>query len=109
MSPSWRPLPPEGTNDPRPVADSLAGLARRLGAPAPAVLGVVFARWEEAVGPALAARTRPVSLVDGVLVVAVTEPAWATHVRYLAPSLTARLAELAGTDAVTRVEVRVSR
>ena len=108
MSPSWRPLPPDGPVDPRPVADSLGAVARRLGAPAPSVLGVVFARWEEAVGPALAPRTRPVSLVDGVLVVAVSEPAWATHLRYLAPTLVARLAELAGTDAVTRVEVRVA-
>lgn len=95
--------------EPRPVGESLDGLARRLGAPAAAPLGAVFNRWEEAVGEAIAARARPVSLADGVLVVAVDDPAWATQLRYLVNDLIAKVATVAGEGVVGRIEVRVER
>ena len=41
---------------PRPVGDSLAGLAKHLGAPPPALLTAVFAQWEDLVGSAIARR-----------------------------------------------------
>ena len=77
----------EWRSRPRPVRDSLEGLARRLGAPTASALGAVFSRWEEAVGPTIAAHARPVSLTDGVLVVAVDQPGWATQLRYLSTDL----------------------
>jgi predicted nucleic acid-binding Zn ribbon protein len=106
MSP-WRPLPPEVPPDPRSVQESLAGLARRLGIPDPVTLAAVFDRWRETVGPGLAAHAEPLSLVDGVLTLAVEESAVATHVRYLTPELRARLGEVVGEGVVRRVEVRV--
>lgn len=89
------------------LAQGLAGVARRLGSPPPAALAVVFGRWEEIVGPALAGRCRPLAVRRDVLVVAVAEPALATEVRYRAASLLARAAELAGGPVATTVEVRV--
>ena len=68
----------------------------------------MFGRWEEAVGPALAAHVRPVRLERGTLLVEVDDPAWATQVRFLADDVRARLRDAVGV-AVDRLEVRVAR
>ena len=92
---------------PRPVKDSLEHLARRLGAPTASALGAVFSQWDDAVGPSVAAHARPVSLADGVLVVAVDQPGWATQLRYLSADLLTRLAVVAGEGVVGRIDIRV--
>ena len=56
---------------------------RGLGAPEASGVHLVFDRWSEVVGEALAARTRPLRMDGGRLVLAVDEPAIATHVRFL--------------------------
>jgi len=74
------------------------------------VVGAVFSRWNDIVGPAVAAHVRPVR-VDGVtLVVSADHPAWATQMRHLAPDILARLTEVCGAQhALERLEVRVRR
>ncbi len=107
MSP-WRPLPGESPPpDPRPVADSLPGWARRLGAPPPEVLTTVFARWEQIVGPAIAAHAWPLTLSRGVLKIGVDQPAWATQLRFLGADLLEKLTVAAGEAAIERVEIKV--
>ena len=104
--------PPEyeqPTNEPRPVGEGLDNVARRLGAPRATSLGAVFSGWADAVGPAIAAHARPVSLTDGVLTVAVDDPAWAAQLRFLVNDLVAKVAVVAGPDIVGRIEVRVER
>ena len=106
---AWRSLPVDPLSvEPKPVSASLGRLAASLGAPRPEVLGAVFSRWEQAVGPDVAAHARPVSLRDGVLIVAVENPAWATQLGYLRADLLRRLAEAAGPGEVREVEVRVA-
>lgn len=68
----------------------------------------VFGRWDEAVGEQVAAHVKPVKLDEGVLVVEVDDPAWATQVKFLTPTITQRLGEVAGV-LVERIEVRVDR
>ncbi|MGH9072745.1 MAG: DciA family protein [Acidimicrobiales bacterium] len=105
---TWRRLPvPRRDEDPRPLSSSLDSLARSLGAPPPRALDAVFARWEDVVGPALAAHAHPVSARDGTLVVIVDHPSWATEVRWLGAGLLDRLGEVAGTPVASRIEVRV--
>lgn len=103
---TWKPLPGEG-KDPRPVKDSLDSFARSLGVSEAGPLAMVFAHWEEIVGPSVAAHAEPVSLVRGALVVAVDQPGWATQLKYLASQVTDRIAEIAGPGVVDRLEVRV--
>jgi predicted nucleic acid-binding Zn ribbon protein len=96
-----------GEYAPKRVGESLDAIARRLGAPTASSMGAVFTRWNDAVGPAIAAHTRPIALADGVLTVGVDEPGWATQLRYLTNDLVARIAEVAGPGVVGRIELRV--
>ena len=73
---------------------------RGLGAPEASGLHLVFDRWAEVVGEGLAARTRPLKIDGKRLVLAVDEPAIATHVRFLS-------AELLGPDRVTALDLRI--
>ncbi|MBA3604380.1 MAG: DUF721 domain-containing protein [Actinomycetota bacterium] len=97
-----------GDDDPLPIREALDRVigSLRPGAERAAV-GGVFGRWDEAVGPALAAHIRPVRLERGTLLVEASDPGWATQVRFLTDDLRTRLAEVAGVS-VERVEVRVA-
>jgi predicted nucleic acid-binding Zn ribbon protein len=97
--------PPE----PQSIRASLDRVARSLGGPDAGSLSGLFGRWAEIVGPQLAAHARPVSLSSGVLVVAVTEPAWATQLTFLEGELLGRFRDALGDGVVERVEVRVRR
>lgn len=80
---------------------------RGLGAPEGDGVHLVFDRWSEVVGEGLAARTRPLKIEGQRLVLAVDEPAIATHVRFLQGQLLARLDELLGPGRVTALDLRV--
>lgn len=105
---AWRPLP-GGPPAPVRLGDTIDRVLGRLGTPSRAGVEVVFERWSEVVGEAMAARTRPVSIDGPTLVVSCDDPALTTHVRFLEPQLVARLAELAGDRHITAIEVRVAR
>ena len=100
-----RPLP--GGSEPRPVGESLDTVMRGLGAPEASGVHLVFDRWGEVVGEALAARTRPLRIEGSRLVLAVDEPAIATHVRFLQGELLARLETLLGPGRVTALDLQV--
>jgi predicted nucleic acid-binding Zn ribbon protein len=95
-------------NDPIPISDSLDGVVRSLRGPSRSAVGGVFGRWPEAVGEQIAEHVRPLKLDDRALVVEVDDPAWATQVRFLVPTIIERLREVAGVE-IDRVEVRVER
>ena len=94
--------------EPVPISRSLDSIMKSLRGTDRIQIGGVFGRWDDAVGPTVAAHVRPVRLDDGVLVVEADEPAWATQVKFLSGTITARLAEVAGVR-IERVEVRVGR
>lgn len=107
---TWRPLPAlVAEEEPQRLGHSLDRLARTMGAPRADALAVTFSRWQEVVGEGLAAHARPVAIRDRALVVAVDHPSWATELRWLGPQLLGRLAQVAGHEVATRVEVRVER
>jgi predicted nucleic acid-binding Zn ribbon protein len=95
-------------DDLHPLTESLDDVVRGLrgGSSARAVAGV-FAQWGEIVGPQIAAHARPVSLVDGRLIVEVDEPGWATQVRYAERQVVERAAACCGPGVVTSVRVVV--
>jgi predicted nucleic acid-binding Zn ribbon protein len=103
---TWRPTPPE--HEPRPVADSLDRLAGRLGAPRSSVLAAIFSRWEDLVGPDIAAHSQPISLRQKVLVLSVDHPAWATQLQYLTSELLSRIESAAGPGEVREIRLKVA-
>ncbi len=67
----------------------------------------MFARWEQVVGPEVAAHAEPRSLRDGVLVIAVDQPAWASQLRFLGADLLARIRDATGCADVVEIQVKV--
>jgi predicted nucleic acid-binding Zn ribbon protein len=72
-----------GGDEPVSLSESLAGVGRNLGLPDPTELTAVLDAWPHLVGADLARHAHVRSLRDGVLLVAVDEPAFATQLRYL--------------------------
>jgi predicted nucleic acid-binding Zn ribbon protein len=93
--------------EPRPLRDSIDDVVRSLRGTGARTVAGVFGRWEEAVGPQIAAHARPASLTDGRLVVDVDHPTWATQLRFLEQDLLTRLRDVAGADEISSIELRV--
>ena len=89
------------------MRDSLPRLAKSLGAPPPAMLTAIFERWEEIVGPVIAAHAWPLKVHDGVLRIGVDQPPWATQLTFLGPELLRKVTAVTGDAAVDRVDIRV--
>src|SRR5258708_17439427 len=103
----WRPAPGEGVTDPHPVGSAIDRYLARLGQPAASTLELVFSRWEEVVGPAVAAHSRPLSIRDHALTIGVDGPAWATQLRFLSVPLLKRLNGLIRAGEVSSLAVAV--
>jgi hypothetical protein len=94
-------------DEPLPLRDALAGVGRDLGLPDPNRLTTLLDAWPDMIGPALAPHAHVRSLRDGVLLVAVDAPAFATQVRYLEPDVRAAAARLVGAGVVRSLRVVV--
>jgi predicted nucleic acid-binding Zn ribbon protein len=105
---TWRPIGPSAAErDPLPVAASLDRVTQPLGAPRAQLLTAVFSRWEQLVGPDIAAHARPRSLRQGTLMVLADQPAWATQLRFMAGDLLARIQAEADAPEITEIRIGV--
>ena len=93
-------------DDPRPVGDSIDGVARRLGRPSMVLLAKLLASWHDAVGEGVAAHVRPTAIRDDVLLVDVDQPIWRTQIGFLEADLLRRVHEVTGLK-LARIEARV--
>jgi predicted nucleic acid-binding Zn ribbon protein len=95
--------PREGADGPlRPALDRLL---RRLGGPAHGGSSLLAA-WPDLVGEEIARHATPVRVGDGELVVAVSDPLWATQLRWLEADLLRRVRE-GGGPPLDRLTLRV--
>jgi predicted nucleic acid-binding Zn ribbon protein len=85
---SWVPV---GGRPVRRVGEALSEVAAELRLDDPDDVAAVMAAWPAAVGEAVAAHVRPRRLHDGVLLVEVDAPVWATQLRYLEEDVLRRL------------------
>lgn len=93
--------------EPLSLRDALAGVGRDLGLPAPDELSTLLDAWPDIVGAAIAPHTSVRSLRDGVLLVAVDDPAFATQVRYLEAQVREGAAKVVGRPVVRSLRVVV--
>lgn len=97
------------SSDPQPLRKPLERLIETMGAPPVSVLTKLGERWADLVGPALADATRPIELVDGVLVVACSDGALAAQVGWMEAQIRDRFDEVFGPGQLDRVVARVER
>jgi hypothetical protein len=67
----------------------------------------VWPAWEQAVGPQVARRARPVAMRDGVLYVNVAHPVWMQELTPMKEALLLRVQKLAGAAVVKQLRLRV--
>ena len=67
----------------------------------------VAERWEEAVGPEVALHCQPVALRGATLEASVDSSAWCQQLRLMSPEILAGLRRVFGSDAPTRLHLRV--
>jgi hypothetical protein len=106
---SGRGTPRGGRKGPKPLGEGVDRLLRDLGAPSISAIDRLLEAWPEAVGPVLAASTRPLAVRDGRLVVEADDPTVASTVRWSKSALVAALDRLVEPGVVAEVEVRVAR
>ena len=94
-------------SEPVPITRSLDAMMKSLRGTDRIQVGGVFGKWDDAVGPQIAAHVRPVKLDQGTLVVHADTSTWATQVKFLADTIIERLREEARVH-VDHVEVRVA-
>lgn len=94
------------TRDPVPFSAAIRRLVEERGWEDTTAAASVLARWDELVGPELAEHCRPVSLLDGELVLVAESSAWATQLRLLTRTVQARITGQVGAGVVTSVVVR---
>ena len=96
---------PDG-RDPVPFGTMIRRLVAERGWEETTSAAGVLANWDRLVGPEIADHCRPVSLTDGELVLVAESSAWATQLRLMTRTMTARLTERVGEGVVTSVVVR---
>jgi predicted nucleic acid-binding Zn ribbon protein len=95
--------------EPPRVIDALDAIRREFRMGAPSEIDALLANWDDLVGAALAAHSRPQTVRAGVLVVLADAAAWAGQLRYLDQVLVERIAEELPQVTVREVRVSVAR
>jgi predicted nucleic acid-binding Zn ribbon protein len=90
------------------LGDELNRLLRRLGSEPATSLASVFDDWAVLVGEQVAAHVSPVRLQDGRLLVEVSDPTWATQMRFLESHIIASVSTHTQV-VITAIDVRVKR
>ena len=86
---------------PRPLSSTLEALAHRL-APE-TMLAAAQAAWSDAVGAAIAERSRPVAERGGVLTISCESSVWAQELDLMGDAILERLNERLGSGRIARL------
>lgn len=95
--------------EPSPIGETLEAYLGYLGAPPIRTLSSLESSWPEIVGPALAEPTRPIELVDGVLVIGCDDATWASQVGWMEPQIKQRFSALFNGVEIRRIKARIGR
>jgi len=99
----WSGSGPDPARDPQALGSTMRTWVKAAGVGADLTRATLFGRWEAIVGPEVAGRCAPTSLIDGELVLQAESTAWATQIRLLAPQLLAKINAELGPRTVLRI------
>lgn len=92
--------------DPAEVQTSVDRLVAMMGWRRELTVASVLRRWEDIVGPEIAAHCQPEQFDAGELRIRTDSTTWATQLRYLLPQIERRLALEVGENMVTAIHIR---
>ena len=107
-SKGWRDPDAPRSAEPRRIGEVLAALVAQRAFARGMPLGRLVRRWEEVVGPRLAAETSPARLEAGTLVVRATSGPWGAQARFLGEEIRKRANGALGGEVIKRVQVVVA-
>jgi predicted nucleic acid-binding Zn ribbon protein len=102
---TWSGAGPD-SRDPAGLGDAVHELIRDRDWTKTLIAAGLLPRWEQIVGPNIAAHCRPERLEAGELTCVAESTAWATQLRLMTPQVLARIAAEVGPDVVARLRVR---
>lgn len=105
---AWEPLPDQHVA-PRALATSLERLHRTMGLARPDTVRLLERHWPSLFGSELAGACRLEAVRDGELVVVVSDPAVAEHLRWSRRDVLAAANSVCGGEVVTSLRVKVAR
>jgi len=91
---------------PQPISRILEGALRQYGLHERLAERSVLQKWSEVVGDEIAAHSRAVDLVDGVLVIEADHGAWRQELTLLMPMIVTKFNEMCGAGTVTEIQWR---
>lgn len=94
-----------GSRDPQTVGQAVDDLLAERGWQQESAVASLMSRWEQIVGPDLAAHVAPVSFQEGVLTLQAESTAWATQTRLLQNDLRRAIDQDLGGGVVTDLTV----
>ena len=103
----WRTRKDERSLQGWPIGKIVEGLLREKPFARGLPIGRLAADWSAVVGPRLATETAPVSLEEGVLIVAASSGPWGAQARFLGEEIRKRANDALGAEDVKRVQVVV--
>ena len=91
------------------LKDVLEAISRQIGLDTRMTQNSLEDSWCSIVGETVARHTRPLSVEDGVLTVAVTSPAWLAQTRFYTPSILKKLesSSVPGASGIKRITYRL--
>jgi predicted nucleic acid-binding Zn ribbon protein len=96
-------------SEPVPVGALLPRLLGDLSSGAASLVIRIWERWEEAVGPEVAAHSRPLALRGDELEVAVESSVWSQELQLRTPQILTGLREVFGEAAPSKLRLQVAR
>ncbi|GAA3708842.1 DUF721 family protein [Gordonia hankookensis] len=100
----WSGSGPDG-RDPQPLGRLAGHIAKERGWQPHIGQGTLFGMWEQIVGADIAAHAQPTTLSDNVLHIQAESTAWATQLRYMQPTILAKIAAAVGDGMVTGLRI----
>ncbi len=91
---------------PQPVSRLIEGALRQFGLHERFTERSVLLKWNEVVGEEVAAHSRAVDLIDGVLVLEADHGAWRQELTLLMPMIIKKFNELCGAGTVKEIQWR---